>query len=99
MDGNGRWAARRSLPRLSGHWRGGDDGDRCHLARTAGVEWLSLHAFSTENGSGRAPRSTSWMRLVRRVVQTPPAVTARGSAAGSSAWRSRNPAGADPGLR
>ncbi|MYW18749.1 di-trans,poly-cis-decaprenylcistransferase, partial [Streptomyces sp. SID2955] len=50
MDGNGRWAARRSLPRTSGH-RAAETTviDVIEAARTAGVEWLSLYAFSTEN--------------------------------------------------
>jgi len=50
MDGNGRWAAARGLPRVAGHRAG------AHAVRRAveasirgGVEWLTLYAFSSEN--------------------------------------------------
>ncbi len=52
MDGNGRWAARRGLPRTAGHEAGLDalfnavDG-----ALEIGVQWLTVYAFSTENWS------------------------------------------------
>jgi len=50
MDGNGRWAARRSLPRLVGH-RAGADAVRTTIETAArlGLECLTLYAFSTEN--------------------------------------------------
>jgi len=50
MDGNGRWAARRSLPRIAGH-RAGAEAVR-HSVETAarlGLECMTLYAFSTEN--------------------------------------------------
>jgi undecaprenyl diphosphate synthase len=50
MDGNGRWANERGLPRIEGHKRG--EAVVLELARGAielGVQWLSLYAFSTEN--------------------------------------------------
>lgn len=50
MDGNGRWANERGLPRIEGHKRG--EQVVLELARGAievGVKWLSLYAFSTEN--------------------------------------------------
>lgn len=50
MDGNGRWANERGLPRIEGHKRG--EAVVIELAKGAielGVEWLSLYAFSTEN--------------------------------------------------
>ncbi|MBN1856366.1 MAG: di-trans,poly-cis-decaprenylcistransferase [Dehalococcoidia bacterium] len=50
MDGNGRWARKRGLPRTVGHQRGGD---RIHPVALAcarkGIEYLTLYAFSTEN--------------------------------------------------
>src|SRR3990172_2204069 len=51
MDGNGRWAARRSLPRLAVH-RAGTENLRRVIERFAdyGVSYLTLYAFSTENG-------------------------------------------------
>ncbi len=50
MDGNGRWATARSLPRLAGH-RAGVEAVRRTLRATmeAGVGWLTLYAFSSEN--------------------------------------------------
>ncbi|MYW46003.1 di-trans,poly-cis-decaprenylcistransferase [Streptomyces sp. SID161] len=70
MDGNGRWAARRSLPRTSGH-RAAETTviDVIEAARTAGVEWLSLYAFSTENWQRPGTEVDFLMRLVRRVVR------------------------------
>ena len=50
MDGNGRWAAQRSLPRVMGH-RAGADAVRTTVETAArlGLECLTLYAFSTEN--------------------------------------------------
>lgn len=50
MDGNGRWASRRGLPRLVGHRKGAERVEeivRC--APDLGIEWLTIYAFSTEN--------------------------------------------------
>ncbi len=50
MDGNGRWAARRSLPRLAGHRAGADAVRRAvETAARLKLECLTLYAFSTEN--------------------------------------------------
>lgn len=50
MDGNGRWAKRKGLPRIFGHKRGLDVAERIiECSRTAGVKYLSLYVFSTEN--------------------------------------------------
>jgi undecaprenyl diphosphate synthase len=50
MDGNGRWAARRSMPRLGGHRAGADAVRRTvETAARLGLECLTLYAFSTEN--------------------------------------------------
>lgn len=55
MDGNGRWAARRGLPRLAGHRAGAESLRRVvDVCREWGVEVLSVYAFSTENW--RRPR-------------------------------------------
>ena len=50
MDGNGRWAERRGLPRSDGH-RAGVETVRAvtRAARDRGIRWLTLYAFSTEN--------------------------------------------------
>jgi undecaprenyl diphosphate synthase len=50
MDGNGRWASRRGLPRLAGHHAGTENVRRITIACSdAGVEVLTIFAFSTEN--------------------------------------------------
>ncbi|MYV43607.1 di-trans,poly-cis-decaprenylcistransferase [Streptomyces sp. SID1328] len=70
MDGNGRWATQRSLPRTSGH-RAAEATviDVIEAARTAGVEWLTLYAFSTENWRRPDEEVDFLLRLVRRVVR------------------------------
>ena len=50
MDGNGRWAAARGLPRLAGHREGARAVRRTiEAAMRGGVSWLTLYAFSSEN--------------------------------------------------
>ncbi len=50
MDGNGRWAKKRLMNRLKGHREGADSVDRItSFCRKAGIEYLTLYAFSTEN--------------------------------------------------
>ena len=50
MDGNGRWAAAKGLPRVAGHRAGAQAVRRAvEAAITEGVEWLTLYAFSSEN--------------------------------------------------
>src|SRR5687768_9037760 len=50
MDGNGRWATKRGLPRTDGH-RAGEEavGRAVHAAADMGIRWLTLYTFSTEN--------------------------------------------------
>ncbi len=50
MDGNGRWASRRGLPRTEGHGAGEEAlFDAVHGALTLGTKWFTVYAFSTEN--------------------------------------------------
>jgi undecaprenyl diphosphate synthase len=52
MDGNGRWAAARDLPRTAGHAAGESVlFDVVHAALDLGIEWLTVFTFSTENWS------------------------------------------------
>ena len=55
MDGNGRWAIQRGLPRLAGH-KSGTENLRRVIRATAefGIKYLNIYAFSTENW-GRPP--------------------------------------------
>lgn len=50
MDGNGRWAKKRGLPRTAGHSAGAESFRRiANYCRTLGVKYLTVYAFSTEN--------------------------------------------------
>ncbi|MFG2071185.1 polyprenyl diphosphate synthase [Nonomuraea maritima] len=80
MDGNGRWAALRSLPRTAGHEAAeAAVMDVIEAARSSGVTWLSLYAFSTENWRRPAVEVDVLMRLVRRAIRKhAPVLHARG---------------------
>ena len=50
MDGNGRWAKNRGLPRTAGHKAGAETFRKiANYCRTIGVQYLTVYAFSTEN--------------------------------------------------
>src|SRR5256886_16317958 len=71
MDGNGRWATRRGLPRAAGH-RAGAEAVR-HVVRIApgcGITALSLYAFSSDNWSRPAAEVSTLMRLFARHLRT-----------------------------
>ena len=71
MDGNGRWAARRHLPRIAGHRRGVDAVRAVsRAARVAGIEALTLYAFSTENWSRPADEVSSLIGLLRHYLRS-----------------------------
>lgn len=69
MDGNGRWALARGLPRLAGHRAGTENLRRIVEACVEfGVEYLTLYAFSTENW-GRPPEEVrGLMRILEDVI-------------------------------
>jgi len=70
MDGNGRWATSRGLPRLAGHRRGADRvREIVESCPDLGVTHLTLFAFSTENWSRPVGEVTGLMRLFRRYIQ------------------------------
>src|SRR6267143_539884 len=70
MDGNGRWANRRSLPRVAGHRAGvGPVRSTVETCARLGIEVLTLYAFSVENWKRpRAEVETLW-RLLRFYLQ------------------------------
>ncbi|MGB0411789.1 MAG: isoprenyl transferase [Pikeienuella sp.] len=69
MDGNGRWATRRGMPRLAGHRRGVDALRAIVEACPGlGVKVLTLFAFSTENWSRPHEEVSGLMSLVRRYL-------------------------------
>ena len=68
MDGNGRWAKQRGLPRTEGHSRGEASLlDVIHGAVEVGVKYLSAYAFSTENWK-RSPDEVRWLMGFNRDV-------------------------------
>ncbi len=70
MDGNGRWAAARRLPRLAGHRAGAQAVRRCiQAAIQSGVEWLTLYAFSSENWRRPADEVTDLTGLLRHYLR------------------------------
>ena len=75
MDGNGRWAKKRFMPRAMGHKKGLDVlEDICHICNDSGVEYLTVFAFSTENWR-RPPEEVSFLMslflvaLQKKVIQ------------------------------
>ncbi len=69
MDGNGRWARARGLPRLEGHRKGGDVArEAVRWARNAGIRQLSLYAFSTENWQRPAAEVRGLMSLLATLL-------------------------------
>jgi undecaprenyl diphosphate synthase len=69
MDGNGRWAKQRLLPRVVGHQRGVEAVRRlARAARTMGLEALTLYAFSTENWRRPEEEVSALMGLMKRFI-------------------------------
>ena len=70
MDGNGRWATQRGLPRTRGHREGEQAvGRAVHAANEAGVAWLTLYAFSTENWRRPKPEVRFLLNDTERFVE------------------------------
>lgn len=71
MDGNGRWAASRHLPRAAGHREGGKAVRRAiEAAIRQGVDWLTLYAFSSENWARPVAEVTDLTGLLRQYVRS-----------------------------
>lgn len=70
MDGNGRWAAKRGLPRLAGH-RAGVTAIReiIEIAPRVGVEYLTLYTFSVENWRRPKDEVTGLMSLFEEILR------------------------------
>ncbi|HHB75479.1 MAG TPA: isoprenyl transferase [Desulfobulbus sp.] len=71
MDGNGRWAEKRHMPRLAGH-KAGVDSVRAvvETAREIGVRYLTLYAFSTENWQRPRAEVKGLMALLRTYLES-----------------------------
>ena len=69
MDGNGRWAKERGLPRTAGHAAGAESFRRiANYCRTIGVEYLTVYAFSTENWRRSQEEVAGIMKLLQRYL-------------------------------
>ncbi|MGD9769151.1 MAG: isoprenyl transferase [Pseudolabrys sp.] len=70
MDGNGRWASARGLPRLEGHRRGVEALRRTvRAAGDLGIGYLTIYSFSSENWSRPQAEITDLMGLLRRFIR------------------------------
>ena len=70
MDGNGRWATRRGLPRVAGHRAGANAVRRIvEAAADLGIQALTLYAFSEDNWKRPAGEVTALMRIFARYLQ------------------------------
>ncbi len=70
MDGNGRWAKKRGLPRVAGHKRGVDTvKEIVEACAEVGVKFLTLYTFSTENWKRPKDEVSTLMRLLLRSLR------------------------------
>ncbi|MBO7190893.1 MAG: di-trans,poly-cis-decaprenylcistransferase, partial [Elusimicrobiaceae bacterium] len=71
MDGNGRWAGARHLPRLAGHQAGAKAVERTiKAAQKNHISFLTLYAFSSENWSRPQEEINGLMKLLSQTLQT-----------------------------
>jgi len=69
MDGNGRWASKRGLPRLAGHHAGTENLRRIIRASVEfGVKFLTIYAFSTENWARPREEVSGLMQILEEVI-------------------------------
>ena len=70
MDGNGRWAKKRGLPRTAGHKAGAEAFRRiANYGKTIGVQYLTVYAFSTENWKRSTEEVGGIMRLLGNYLE------------------------------
>ena len=71
LDGNGRWAKAKGMPRNYGHAQGSKNVERiCKEAYKMGVKYLTVYAFSTENWSRPKEEVDALMKLLRNYMKT-----------------------------
>ncbi|MBO5509513.1 MAG: isoprenyl transferase [Lachnospiraceae bacterium] len=69
MDGNGRWAKKRFMPRSYGHKAGAETVEQiCEDAYNLGIRYLTVYAFSTENWKRSVEEVTAIMNLLRKYL-------------------------------
>ncbi|HEY6435060.1 MAG TPA: polyprenyl diphosphate synthase, partial [Ignavibacteriaceae bacterium] len=70
MDGNGRWAKKRGLPRVAGHRRGVETvREIVEVCAEIGVKYLTLYTFSTENWKRPKDEVSTLMRLLLKSLK------------------------------
>ena len=71
LDGNGRWAKKKGMPRNYGHVQGAKTVEViCEEAYRMGIQYLTVYAFSTENWSRPADEVEALMKLLRNYMKT-----------------------------
>ena len=71
LDGNGRWAKSKGMPRNYGHAQGSKNVERiCEGAWRLGIKYLTVYAFSTENWNRPQDEVDALMNLLRRYMKT-----------------------------
>ncbi len=71
LDGNGRWAKKKGMPRNYGHVQGAKTVEViCEEAYKMGINYLTVYAFSTENWSRPADEVKALMKLLRNYMKT-----------------------------
>ena len=69
MDGNGRWAKKRLLPRAMGHSAGANNVEpTCKAAWDLGIKYLTVYAFSTENWTRSDDEVSTLMKLLKQYL-------------------------------
>ena len=68
MDGNGRWAVRRGLPRIEGHRRGVEALRARRAAADFGLDYLTVYSFSAENWRRPIEEVSDLMGLLKRFI-------------------------------
>lgn len=69
LDGNGRWAKKRMLPRNAGHVAGSKNVEKiCRAAWEMGIEYVTMYAFSTENWSRPQSEVNALMKLLHQYL-------------------------------
>ena len=70
LDGNGRWAKKRMLPRNAGHAAGSKNVEKiCEAAWNMGIEYVTMYAFSTENWSRPQEEVDALMKLLHSYLK------------------------------
>ena len=70
LDGNGRWAKKRMLPRNAGHAAGSKNVEKiCAAAWDMGIEYVTMYAFSTENWSRPKEEVDALMKLLHSYLK------------------------------